>query len=107
MCIIHQSIKVADLPPIPTLHCLKQAATDGTKPDLNIGETKGLAAWFRAKIYIPVCNRMAQPPGSCKILPNRRGNSLEPWLVSRKYYPQEVHSENLIWSKNWKASEET
>ena len=36
--------KVADLSP----HFRKQAATDGTKLDLNIGN-QGLAAWFRAK----------------------------------------------------------
>ena len=33
---------------VPVIHFRKQAVTDGTKPDLNIG-SQGLAAWFRAK----------------------------------------------------------
>ena len=38
---LESTFKVADLSPT---HVRKQSATDGTKPDLNIGETQGLAA---------------------------------------------------------------
>ena len=44
--------KVADLSPI---FFRKESATDGTKLDLNIGETQGLAALIQGQIYNTVC----------------------------------------------------
>jgi len=43
--------KVADLSPI---HFRKQAATDSTKPDLNIGVSPGFGGLIQGQIYNPV-----------------------------------------------------